>query len=134
MAADGQALAPPPPPVDPAKAAAEAQAEAIRVAQIEALKQMNIIRRWSYRISTHEDFEMIVFTVIFANIVTLAMYNPLESDDHGHNFILDRIRKPGFLSMQPSLCGTASCSMLHNGMLVALYLVSQQPSFTRRMV
>ena len=74
MAADDQALAPPPPPVDPAKAAAEAQAEAIRLAQIEALKQMNIIRRWSYRISTHEDFEMIVFIVIFANIVTLAMY------------------------------------------------------------
>lgn len=95
------------PPVDPAKAAAEAQAEAIRLAQIEVLKQMNVIRRWSYRISTHEDFEMIVFIVIFANIVTLAMYNPLESDDHGYNFILDRIRKPGFLSTQPSLCATA---------------------------
>lgn len=86
-----------PSPIDPAKAAAEAQAEAQRIAQVEALQKMNIVRRWSLKISTHEDFEMIVFIVIFANIVTLAMYNPLESDSHGYNYILDRIRKPSCL-------------------------------------
>lgn len=83
-----------PPPLDPVKAAAEAQAEAQKLAQIEALQQMNIVRRWSVKISTHEDFEMIVFIIIFANIVTLAMYDPLKSDSHGYNFILDRIREP----------------------------------------
>lgn len=81
------------PPGDPAKAAAEAQAEALRLAQLEAIQKMSLIRRWSFRISTHEDFEMIVFVIIFANIVTLAMYNPLKPDSSGYNYYLDRIRK-----------------------------------------
>lgn len=94
--ANADAQPPVPPPADPSKAAAEAQAEAQRLVQLEALQKMNFIRRWSYKISTHEDFEMIVFVVIFANIVTLAMYNPLKSDSQGYNYILDRIRKFGW--------------------------------------
>lgn len=90
----GVLAAPLPPPVDPAKAAAEAEAEALRLANLEALKKMNVIRRWCVRISTHEDFELVVFVLIFVNIVTLAMYNPLKTDKSGYNFILDRIRKP----------------------------------------
>lgn len=54
---------------------------------------MNVVRRWCVKISTHEDFEFVVFILIFANIVTLAMYNPLESDSSRYNYILDRIRK-----------------------------------------
>lgn len=83
-----------PVPEDPAKAAAAAEAEALRLAHLEALKKMNVIRRWCFRISTHEDFEFVVFVLIFINIVTLAMYNPLKPDDSGYNFILERTRKP----------------------------------------
>lgn len=83
-----------PPPVDPAKAAAAAEAEALRLAHLEALKKMNVVRRWCFRISTHEDFEFVVFVLIFVNIVTLAMYNPLKTSDSGYNFILERTRKP----------------------------------------
>ena len=90
----GILAAPLPTPVDPAKAAADAEAEALRLANLEALKNMNVIRRWCVRISTHEDFEFVVFVLIFVNIVTLAMYNPLKTDKSGYNFILDRIRKP----------------------------------------
>ena len=91
MAASGHL--PEAPPIDPAKAAAEAQAEALRLTQLEAIQNMSFIRRWSFRISTHEDFEMVVFVIIFANIVTLAMYNPLKPDSSGYNYYLDRIRK-----------------------------------------
>lgn len=54
---------------------------------------MNVVRRWCVKISTHEDFEFVVFILIFINIVTLAMYNPLKTEDSGYNFYLDRIRK-----------------------------------------
>jgi len=96
--AEGPAVAvPPPPQTDPVKAAADAEAEALKLAQLEALKKMNVVRRWCVKISTHEDFEFVVFILIFANIVTLAMYNPLKSDSSGYNFILDRIREPAAL-------------------------------------
>ena len=96
--AEGPAVAvPPPPQIDPVKAAADAEAEALKLAQLEALKKMNVVRRWCVKISTHEDFEFVVFVLIFANIVTLAMYNPLKSDSSGYNFILDRIREPAAL-------------------------------------
>ena len=75
----------PPPPLDPA--------EAQRLSHIEALKKMNPVRRWCVKISTHEDFEFVVFVLIFINIVTLAMYNPLKPDSKGYNFVLDRIRE-----------------------------------------
>lgn len=94
LTADLRVLAAPiPPPVDPAKAAADAEAEALRLANLEALQKMNVVRRWCVRISTHEDFEFVVFVLIFINIVTLAMYNPLKTDKSGYNFVLDRIRK-----------------------------------------
>ena len=86
-------IVPPPPPIDPVKAAADAEAEALKLAQLEALKKMNVVRRWCVKISTHEDFEFVVFVLIFANIVTLAMYNPLKSDSSRYNYILDRIRE-----------------------------------------
>ena len=96
--AEGPAVAvPPPPQTDPVKAAADAEAEALKLAQLEALKKMNVVRRWCVKISTHEDFEFVVFILIFANIVTLAMYNPLKSDSSGYKFILDRIREPAAL-------------------------------------
>ncbi len=96
--AEGPAVAvPPPPQIDPVKAAADAEAEALKLAQLEALQKLNVVRRWCVKISTHEDFEFVVFILIFANIVTLAMYNPLKSDSSGYNFILDRIREPAAL-------------------------------------
>ena len=96
--AEGPAVAvPPPPQKDPVKAAADAEAEALKLAQLEALKKMNVVRRWCVKISTHEDFEFVVFVLIFANIVTLAMYNPLKSDSSRYNFILDRIRESATL-------------------------------------
>ena len=70
-----------PAPEDPAKAAAAAEAEASRLANLEALKAMSVIRRWCFRISTHEDFEFVVFVLIFINIVTLAMYHHLDKRD-----------------------------------------------------
>ncbi|KAA6417011.1 MAG: voltage-gated Ca2+ alpha subunit, partial [Trebouxia sp. A1-2] len=91
--AEGPAVAvPPPPQIDPVKAAADAEAEALKLAQLEFLKKMNVVRRWCVKISTHEDFEFVVFVLIFANIVTLAMYNPLKSDSSRYNFVLDRIQ------------------------------------------
>ena len=98
----GLLIAPQPPPVDPAKAAAEAEAEAAKFAHLEALRNMNVVRRWCIKISTHEDFEFVVFILIFINIVTLAMYNPLKSDESGYNFYLDRIRKSLTLQIQLS--------------------------------
>ena len=88
---------PPPPQVDLVKAAADAEAEALKLAQLEALKKMNVVRRWCVKISTHEDFEFVVFVLIFVNIVTLAISNPLKSDSSGYNFIPDRIREPAAL-------------------------------------
>lgn len=93
MGEGGVLAAPLPPPVDPAKAAADAEAEALRLANLEALKKMNVVRRWCVKISTHEDFEAVVFVLIFANIVTLAIYNPLKPDKSGYNFVLGRIGK-----------------------------------------
>jgi len=114
--AEGPAVAvPPPPQVDPVKAAADAEAEALKLAQLEALKKMNVVRRWCVKISTHEDFEFVVFVLIFANIVTLAMYNPLKSDSSRYNFILDRIREPATLpdadlTLTLSLCSCGYCT------------------------
>ena len=102
-----------PAPEDPAKAAAAAEAEASRLANLEALKAMNVIRRWCFRISTHEDFEFVVFVLIFINIVTLAMYNPLKTSERGYNFILERTRKAtagsSFLSRHIQLDVQSSC-------------------------
>ena len=102
---------PPPTPPDAAKAAADAEAEAARIANLEALKKMYVIRRWSVKISTHEDFEFMVFILIFANIVTLAMYNPLESDSSRYNFILDRTRKFPFCVLQRGMPSSTSLTV-----------------------
>lgn len=90
--------------MDPAKAAADAEAEALGLANLDALKKMNVVRRWCVKISTHEDFEFVVFVLIFLNIVSLAMYNPLTTEKSGYNFILDRIRKSLITNTMFSWC------------------------------
>ena len=49
------------------------------------------LRKWGYLISTNANFEFVIIVLIFANIVTLAAYDPLEPDSSLRNLVLDRI-------------------------------------------
>jgi hypothetical protein len=46
-------------------------------------------RRMAVKITTHGDFELVVILAIFANCVTLALYNPLLGHGVGLNGALD---------------------------------------------
>jgi hypothetical protein len=46
-------------------------------------------RRMAVKITTHGDFELVVILAIFANCITLALYNPLVGHGVGINAALD---------------------------------------------
>lgn len=59
------------------------------------LSQYSRPRQWAIRFCASPDFEMVVVIVIFANCVTLAMFNPLQGEDEGMNKIIGHIGEHG---------------------------------------
>jgi hypothetical protein len=56
------------------------------------------------QICTHSDFELMVMLLIFANCVSLALYDPLQAEDNQHNGTLTKLGAQG--SQACSVCGT----------------------------
>lgn len=62
-----------------------------QVGDNDTLQQYHPIRRFAIMISTHNDFEMLVVLLIFANCITLAMFRPLEDSQSSWNSTLETI-------------------------------------------
>ena len=62
------------------------------------------LRKWGYLISTNANFEFVIIVLIFANIVTLAAYDPLEPDSSLRNLVLDRISECLCLPQRVTCC------------------------------
>lgn len=56
-------------------------------------KQRRGFRYWSTRIATHPDFELTIIFFIFCNVVTLALFNPLQPDTSPWNDVLGKLGK-----------------------------------------
>ena len=77
-----------------------------RIQQTALIKQQDALRgddwgtwRWmSYHTAEHAAFETIVLLVVLANIVTLALYDPLADGDSGRNLTLNHV-ETGFLAI-----------------------------------
>jgi hypothetical protein len=55
------------------------------------------------QICTHSDFELIVMLLIFANCVSLALYDPLQAEDSTHNGTLTKLGAQGLTSLSRML-------------------------------
>lgn len=60
-----------------------------------------IVKMWKetgkamQKLNKHEDFELFVIILILTNCITLAMYDPMQSDEAKWNKTLNKLGKPG---------------------------------------
>ncbi|KAK9823801.1 hypothetical protein WJX72_005586 [[Myrmecia] bisecta] len=97
-----------------AAASDAAPADLVYEPDLEAeLAAMNVFRRNVVRLATNPNFEAIAITLIFANIVSLAMYNPMQPHDSKWNHTLETVEvgMNGFFTLELIMRGITAGSL-----------------------